>query len=119
MSKSQIDKLTQKWNASGLLDGLSPEKQRQCAVTLDGVASLLIKNLKQLKKTKFKFTGYMSEDVAATLLPIARRLYDMSVVIPSAKQIYNHYIKFLCDDPEAFFVSSYVEDYAKQLRKQK
>ena len=68
---------------------------------------------KQLNEVK----GKSSEDIAATIIPIVRRLYNENIkLMPTMQSLFEDYIRFLNGDMEAFLCEAYTKDFVRRLK---
>src|ERR1039458_4931242 len=88
-----INEITEKWEKTGLLKHLTEDKKVRCAISLEEMTEILIRAKdKQLTEVK----GKSSEDIAGTILPIVRRLYNENIeLMPTMQSLYEDYIHFL------------------------
>ena len=118
-----MNKTTEKWRKTGLLEYLANETQcDEVASALESMAVKLIDNKPYTVET---------EQFAAMILPIVRRVYEDANVLPSTEWLYNDFKKFYTDkkqlmeewyktgsngaDAEAEFTAHYVDDVVTRL----
>ena len=108
-----IDEIIRKWEHTGLLEELSSDKKVRCAISLETMASIL---LEEKSKQLNEVNGKSSEDIAATILPIVRKLYNENIeLMPTMQSLYEDYIGFIKGDMEAFLCEAYVKDLVHRL----
>jgi hypothetical protein len=114
--KEPVDKIVERWEKTGLLEGLTTMKKTSCALSLEDLAQLLVKHSNVLNET---YGAKRTEDINGALLPIMRRLYDEKIkVIPSAAKLYEDYITEVAGDPEAALCNLYVKDFVNRSNQQ-
>ena len=107
-----VGKIVERWEKTGLLEGLTTMKKASCALSLEDLAQLLVKHSRVLSET---YGAKRAEDINGTLLPIMRRLYEEKIkVIPSAAKLYEDYMNEVAGDPEAALCNLYVKDFVNR-----
>jgi hypothetical protein len=121
---TNMNKTTEKWRQTGLLEYLENETQcDELALSLEQMAHRLLKDVPPYTKE--------SEEFASMILPIVRRVYDEANVFPSTEWLYNDFKQFCVDkkhlkeewhetamhkiDAEAEFTAYYVDDVVARL----
>lgn len=110
-----VNEIVNKWKTTGLLKGLSEEKKTRCAISLEDLASFLMKQSNQLNET---YGAKRAEDICGNLIPIMRRVYNENIrMVPSAEMLYEDYVSNVAGDPEAALCDLYVKDFVKRTNK--
>lgn len=110
-----IHQIVEKWEKTRLLEELSADKKVRCAISLEEMVDIL---LKAKEKRLYEVKGKSSEDIAATIIPIVRRLYNENIkLMPTMQSLYEDYIGFLNGDMEAFLCDAYAKDFVRRLNK--
>lgn len=118
--------ITEKWDKTGLLEGLSEDKKSDCAQSLEEITQILINNSRGLDKSAESFNAKLkggdspTSYVAGTILPIVRVLYGEKIKqIPTMQHLFDDYVKFLRGDLEAFLVMAYVKEVVSKINANK
>ena len=110
--KEPVGKIVERWEKTGLLEGLTAMKKASCALSLEDLAQLLVKHSRVLNEM---YGAKRAENINGTLLPIMRRLYEEKIkVIPSAAKLYEDYISEVAGDSEAALCNLYVKDFVNR-----
>jgi len=119
-----MNKITEKWRLTGLLEGLETESRcDELALALENMAHRLLKDVPPYTPDSERFAGM--------ILPIVRRVYDEADVLPSTEWLYNDFKQFCVDkkhlkeewektamhkiDAEAEFTAYYVDNVVARL----
>jgi hypothetical protein len=122
ITMNNINEIVRKWKTTRLLEELTSVQAVDCAILLEELTQLLIQNEKNKPPTISKINV---QQIAGTLLPIARRLFNEHLSLkPSAQFLYDDYVKFFVKtnplvediiDPEAKLCEMYVKDLVSRL----
>ena len=110
-----VNEIVKRWEQSGLLEGLTTTKKTSCAISLEDLAQVLVKNTKKLNET---YGARGAETINCTIIPIMRRLYGEKInTIPSAKELFEDYVSTVAIDPEAAICDLYIKDFVNRKNK--
>jgi hypothetical protein len=133
MKKITKKEITKKWDKTGLLDELNNKQKGECALVLDKIAQILVRQAEPLKKDTKEYN--IHDRYCGVILPMARRIYssiypkkfpdidwfmkDCKEFLDKNKDLYNELKKssYNALDAEAEMVSLYVEDCIKKIEK--
>jgi hypothetical protein len=115
--------ISTKWQATGLLDGLSDDQKEECSNYLEETANFLIDRSKTSDKKFF------DESYAGMMIPIVRRIYDSELrnIMPDIEWLCydfaSHIKKSKITKEDHYKDSDYevelVSEYTKELVKRK
>lgn len=107
-----INEIIKKWEKTGLLKELSAAKKINCAISLEKMENILVEKGKQLNEGT-NTSQFFVETIAATLLPIIRRLYNEDIkLMPSMAELYKDYLNFLSGP----ICKAYIKDLTSRLK---
>lgn len=94
---NSIEEITNRWDTTGLLDNLNEDQKAECALLLNRIAQILLKDC-PLKENKEEYNKH--DELCGIILPAARTIYDKTYV---TKKFPN--IEFLVQDCKEFLIA--------------